>query len=145
MRKRILYCLLLILACSGVKASVIAPGVDTNATWSVIYNGREVLAIKMAGINTYLIDSIGDNDKILVDYYPNDNCEKCHSRLQFRDENGKVLATMEKEGYGAGAPFAIPGKQFRELIHNHKISLFYSAKPDEWTRWRLLGVIKTAR
>jgi hypothetical protein len=142
--KRLLYILFFVLLAASAQASNVTCLPDSiSDTWSVIYNGKEILPININGTKNYMIDSIADDAKIVVDYYPSQECAKCQSRLQFRDDNGKMLATIEKEGFGDGDPFKIPGKQFRQLIHNHKIYLFFSANPNGWGRWLLLGVVKT--
>ncbi len=114
-------------------------------SWSVSYNGKEILAYKINSVTTYLIDSIADNSTILIDYYTAEPCAPCLSRLQFRDDNGKVMATVEKKGFGVGEPFRLPGRQFRQLMKNHKLFLYFSANPDGWGTWILLGVVQTAR
>lgn len=112
-------------------------------SWSFSYNGKEVLAYNVNGVKTYILDSIADNAVIVIDYYTETPCEKCSSRLQFRDESGTAKATVEKQGFGNGPPFRLPGMQFRQLMHNHKLFLYFSANPDGWGTWVLLGVVVT--
>jgi hypothetical protein len=143
--KRSFYIICLILICTGVHAGNLVAKGDTTDSWSVVYNGKEILGFKIDGNTTYIIDSIADNGLITVDYYTEHPCPKCQSRLQFRDENGIILATVQKEGFGEGEPFRLPGKQFRQIMRSHKLSLFFSANPEGWGTWVLLGVVKTTK
>lgn len=131
---------------AGVYAAGIKNCPDSiTDSWVVTYNGKEILSYKLNGIPTYLIDSIADDGIITVDYYTDIPCAKCQKRLQFRDENGQVLATVQKDGFGTGDPFRLPGKQFRELMHDHEINLFFSANPEGWGTWVFLGMVKTTK
>jgi len=112
--KRSFYIIYLVLICTGVHAGNLAAKGDTTDSWSVVYNGKEILGFKIDGNTTYIIDSIADNGLI-------------------------------KEGFGEGEPFRLPGKQFRQLMRNHKLSLFFSANPEGWGTWVLLGVVKTMK
>jgi hypothetical protein len=143
--KKIIYIVLFITSCMSLHASNLAVKGDTTDNWSVIYNGKEILGFKIYGNIMYMIDSIADNGQITIDYYTEKPCDKCQSRLQFRDENGKILATVQKDGFGSGEPFRLPGKQFRQLMHNHKLYLFFSANPDGWGTWIMLGIVKTMK
>jgi hypothetical protein len=143
--KKIIYIILFITSCISLHAGNLTVKGDTTDNWSVIYNGKEILGFKIDGNIMYMIDSIADNGQITIDYYTEKPCDKCQSRLQFRDENGKILATVQKDGFGAGEPFRLPGKQFRQLMHNHKLYLFFSANPDGWGTWVMLGVVKTMK
>lgn len=143
--KKIIYIVLFISSCINLHASNLTAKGDTTDNWSVIYNGKEILGFKIDGNIMYLIDSIADNSQITIDYYTEKPCDKCQSRLQFRDENGKILATVQKDGFGAGEPFRLPGKQFKQLMHNHKLYLFFSANPDGWGTWVMLGIVKTMK
>ena len=136
--------LLFVLLVSGVYATNDRHDTITD-NWSLTYNGKEILAYTINGVRTYLIDSIADNGQITIDYYTEKPCDKCQSRLQFRDENDKILATVQKDGFGSGEPFRLPGKQFRQLMHNHKLYLFFSANPDGWGTWVMLGIVKTMK
>ncbi len=143
--KKIIYIVLFITSCMSLHASNLAVKGDTTDNWSVIYNGKEILGFKIDGNIMYMIDSIADNGQITIDYYTEKPCDKCQSRIQFRDENGKILATVQKDGFGSGEPFRLPGKQFRQLMHNHKLYLFFSANPDGWGTWIMLGIVKTMK
>ncbi len=144
--KKILGLLFFVLVFTCLHASTIqAPPDSITDSWSVIYNGKEILAYKINDLPTYLIDSIADSAVITIDYYTEHPCPKCQSRLEFKDENGTKLAAVQKEGFGDGEPFRLPGKQFRQLMRNHKLYLFFSANPDGWGRWIMLGVVKTAK
>jgi len=143
--KKIIYIILFITSCISLHAGNLSVKGDTTDNWSVIYNGKEILGFKIDGNIMYMIDSIADNGQITIDYYTEKPCDKCQSRLQFRDENGKILATVQKDGFGSGEPFRLPGKQFRQLMHNHKLYLFFSANPDGWGTWVMLGIVKTMK
>ena len=136
--------LLFVLLVSGVYATNDRHDTITD-NWSLTYNGKEILAYTINGVHTYLIDSIADNAIIVIDYYTQTPCPKCQSRLEFRDENGKILAAVQKNGFGSGDPFKLPGMQFRQLMHNHKLFLYFSANPDGWGTWVLLGVVQTTK
>jgi len=143
--KKIAGILLLLIVGVGLKASGQNAHDTITDSWSLVYNGKEIPAFTISNISTYLIDSLSDNDVIVVDYYTQEPCDKCQCRLQFRDENGKMLATVQKNGFGSGDPFKLPGKQFRQLMHDHKIFLFFSANPDGWGKWLFLGLVKTTK
>lgn len=144
--RKALYAVIFIITGTVAHAGNITAKTDsTGDSWSLTYNCKEILAYKVNGNNNYLIDSIADNASITIDYYTDKPCPKCQSRLQFRDENGKILATVQKEGFGEGEPFRLPGKQFRQLMRNHKMYLFFSANPDGWGGWIMLGIVKTNR
>lgn len=139
-----------ILSCLFFATVVYAGNVQTPAdtitdSWSVTYDGKEILSFKIDGIPTYLFDSISDNGTITIDYYTDTPCAKCQKRLQFRDGDGHVLATIQNDGFGTGDPFRLPGKQFKELMHDHKLYLFFSANPDGWGTWVFLGMVKTMK
>ncbi|MGP8217066.1 MAG: hypothetical protein ACLQQ4_15970 [Bacteroidia bacterium] len=142
--KRICFLIFFIFSFAATYAgNIISKPDSVTDSWSLTYNGKEILAYTINGISTYLIDSINDNSFITIDYYTEVPCEKCQSRLQLKDEDGKVLATIQKNGFGTGDPFKLPGRQFRELMHNHKMFLFFSANPDGWGTWVFLGMVKT--
>lgn len=143
MKKHLLVLLSLFLFGSAFAGNTKPTRDSITDNWSIIYNGKEVLGYTINGVKTYMIDSIADNGVIIIDYYTDQPCDKCQSRLQFRDENGKVKATVEKEGFGSGNPFRLPGMQFRQLMHNHKLWLYFSANPNGWGTWILLGVVVT--
>ena len=144
--KKIPGLLFFILVFTGLHAANFqAPPDSITDSWSVVYNGKEILAYKINDLPTYLIDSIADDAVITIDYYTEQPCPKCQSRLEFKDENGTKLAAVQKEGFGDGPPFKLPGKQFRQLMRNHKLYLFFSANPDGWGRWIMLGVVKTTK
>ncbi len=134
--------ILLVMLFAGAKAGVVKHDSITDS-WSVTYNGKEILAFKINSVQTYLIDTIADSSWITVDYYTEQPCEKCQSRLQFRDEDGKAMATLEKKGFGSGNPFRFPGKTFRQMMRNHKMFLYFSANPDGWGTWVFLGIVQT--
>jgi hypothetical protein len=143
MKKSFLFLFFIALFVGAQAAGFSAPPDSITDNWSVAYNGKEILAYKINDVPTYLIDSIADDAVITIDYYTDKPCPKCQSRLEFKDENGTKLAAVQKDGFGDGAPFRLPGRQFRQLIHNHKLYIFFSANPDGWGTWILLGVVKT--
>ena len=145
MRKYI-YCGILLLTCLQVGATVHHDiKKDTINGWQVSYNGKEILGFAINGMRTFLIDSIADNGVITVDYYTDYPCEKCAAELQFRNEDGKGIATVQKLGVGGGAPFKLPGMQFRQIMKNHEILLFYRNQIDGWSEWMFVGKVKSMK
>ena len=143
---KFIYCAIFLFACLQVGASTGSKSkMDTVNGWQVTYNGNEVLSFAINGMKTYLVDSIADNGVITVDFYTDYPCGNCAAELQFRDENGKILATVQKLGVGDGPPFKLPGMQFRQLMHDHKISLFYRNRIDGWSIWMFVGQVKTMK
>lgn len=144
--RKFLYGIVFMMMAASVYAGNVQNAADSiTDSWSVTYNGKEILAYTLNGVSTYLFDSIADNGVITIDYYTEEPCAKCQKRLQLRDENGNVLTTIQKDGFGAGDPFRLPGKQFRELMHDKKVYLFFSANPDGWGTWVFLGLVKTTK
>jgi hypothetical protein len=144
--KKLLYTLLFIAFAAAAEAGMHKTIKDSiTDSWSFTINGKEIPAFTIDGISTYLVDSIADSDKIIIDYYTQQPCTKCQCRLQLKDENGKMLAMIQKNGFGEGEPFRLPGRQFRQLMHNHKMFLYFSANPDGWGTWVFLGMVKTGK
>jgi hypothetical protein len=145
MRKYI-YCGMLFFACLQVSATMYnGEKKDTINEWQITYNGKEILGIVINGMKTFLVDSIADNGVITVDYYTDSPCEKCAAELQFRNEDGKGIATVQKLGVGGGAPFKLPGMQFRQIMKNHEILLFYRSQIDGWSDWMFVGKVKSMK
>jgi hypothetical protein len=144
--KKFFYCGILLFI--SIQLYATGPGklrTDTVNGWQVTYNGKEILGFVMNGIKTLLMDSIADNGVITIDYYTDYPCANCAAELQFRDENGKMLATVQKLGVGDGPPFKLPGMQFRQLMHDHKLFLYYRNRVDGWSEWMFIGMVKTIK
>jgi hypothetical protein len=140
--RKLLYCCILLAFWTNSFAKT-KP--DTLGSWQVTYNGKEILGVVINGVRTYLIDSIADNSTITIDYYTDYPCEKCQALLQFRNEDSKALASVSKMGVGDGPTFKLPGMQFRQLMHDHKLFLFYRNQIDGWGPWMFVGLVKTMR
>jgi hypothetical protein len=144
--KKFIYCGLLFFTCLQVSATVHSHvKKDTTNEWQVTYNGKEILGFVINGMKTFLIDSIADNGVITVDYYTDYPCDKCAAELQFRNEEGKGIATVQKLGVGGGQPFKLPGMQFRQIMQNQEILLFYRNQSDGWSGWMFVGKVKSMK
>ena len=115
---------------------------DTVGFWKVQHNDKEIASVPLNGEQTYFVTGLADSDLIQVFYYTESPCKKCMCKLELRDENGVVIRTMERKGYGDNVPFTITGKNLNEMFTKGRVYMYFSGKYDGWMPWILLGSLR---
>jgi hypothetical protein len=115
---------------------------DTIGFWKIQYDSKEISPVTVNSEQTYFISAISDTSKLDIFYYTESPCKKCECKLEFRDENGNTIKTMDRKGYGDNRPFQLQGKELSAQLSKGRVYVYFSGKYDGWLPWVFMGALR---
>jgi len=113
---------------------------DTIDYWILRLDGKELRPSGKFKERLYVLENVSINNKFEIRYYTDRPCPSCSCKMEFRDEKGAVVLTMNRIG---NTSFQLSNEEFQKLLSvNGRIYIFFSGRESEtWGNWRLLGVV----
>jgi len=115
---------------------------DTIGFWKIQYNDKEIAPVTLNGEQTYYLTLLTDTDKVNVFYYTESPCKECLCKLELRNEDGAVIKTMQRKGYGDNKPFYLQGKELEDMFAKGRVYMYFTGKYDGWMPWILMGSLR---